>query len=323
MLKIGINAARGLFTGHPLRQRLQMLDNFLEIFERFREKNEQWYVELGISAFPEVYKQRLDKVDIDKPLILKIRRLVSSRKFNLTIHAPHVPEPVLPDMNLCSLREKERKLSVNYAIATIKLAELFESRIITFHPGFLYSILSPTQDMYFSQSFLIRKAKDMLIKSLNELIPVAEKFGIIITIENMEPRLDIGYILTHPIEVKEIIERVNSEQLKITYDTAHAALSSTYYKFDQIKNFKELVKYVVKIHIHDNFRRPGLYGRKDLKEGIGDLHLTPLIGKGSVPNEDILRIGKNKLIIYELTPLEVEFMHSVNNLRRLLKHSLS
>jgi sugar phosphate isomerase/epimerase len=166
----------------------------------------------------------------------------------------------------------------------------------------------------------VQKAKDNLCASFEKLIPLAEKNRILLSLENMEPRLDIGYVLSHPGEVAEVIERVESKWLKMTYDVAHAALAATYYAFDLLENFRIINKHVVKIHIHDNYCRPALYGKKDFEKGLGDLHLVPLIGKGRIPVEEILEeAGRDKLIIYELTPLEVEFRMSLGKLRDVMK----
>jgi len=313
MIKVGVNASRRLLWNYPLSKRFKILDMFLEIFERFKRR-EEWYVELGISAFPEVFGA--SGRGIKKQVALKIRRVADKRGFKLTIHAPHINEKLMPDLNLCSLSKEERKTSLNYALSTIDLAYLLEAEFVTFHPGYIYKGFSPGKERFLSN--YLHEAKKYLIESLKKLASHAEKNGLTITIENMEPRIDVGYLLTHPSETKEVVKAVGNKFLKITYDVAHAALAASYYKFDQVKNFMEIADQVVKLHIHDNLCKPGLYGRVDYAEGIGDLHLVPLIGKGKVPNEAILKVaGRKKLVIYEVTPLEVEFRLSLKKLREI------
>ena len=87
-----------------------MLDHFLEIFERFKKEEEEWRVELGVSAFPQLYRRLRGRIEISKTLLTKIRRLIELRGFRITIHAPHVHENVLPNLNLCSLNEREEAL---------------------------------------------------------------------------------------------------------------------------------------------------------------------------------------------------------------------
>ncbi len=319
MLKVGVNAARSLFEPFTLKQKFEVLSLFLEIFKRFWEKGEEWYVELGVSGFPELYVFKRNKIRINQTTASKIKRICEREGFKLTIHAPHSGEKVLPDLNLCSLDEKERKFSIEYAKATILLAKSLGSNIITFHPGYLYAKLEEAEEKLRAIAN-VRVAKENLVKSFRELVETAEEEEILLTLENMEPRIDIGYILINPLEVKEIVERVGSKWLRITYDCAHATLAAAYLGFDPVENFKKIRKYVVKIHIHDNLGKPSLFGKKDYRDGIGDLHLMPLIGRGIVPNEKILKLaGRNKLVIYEITPTSVEFAQSIARLREIFK----
>jgi sugar phosphate isomerase/epimerase len=322
MLRIGVNAARRLFWDFPLNQRLHILRTFFEIFERFAREGEEWYVELGISGFPEIFRVGKVRIGLDRRLARRIRRMATRRGFHLTLHAPHVNEFALPDLNLCAFDPSERARSVSYARAVIRLAELLDARMTTFHPGYIYKPGEKERQERALQNYplYMRRAKELLLDSVSQLIPLAKKLRRVITLENMEPRLDVGYILIHPSELGALVSRVKSEWLGITYDVAHAALAAVHYKFDQLKNFKMLIDRVLKVHIHDNFCRPGLYGERSIEEGVGDLHLVPLIGRGHVPNEKILKmLSKEVLIVYELTPIEIEFRRSVTNLRRLFK----
>ena len=69
-MKVGINAARELFYPYPLDQKLRMLGHFMEIFKVSKKAGEEWFIELGVSAFPGIYKPKKGKVDINRTLAL-------------------------------------------------------------------------------------------------------------------------------------------------------------------------------------------------------------------------------------------------------------
>jgi sugar phosphate isomerase/epimerase len=318
--RIGVNAARRLFWGYPLRTRLKILENFLEIFGRFKEDGEEWYVELGISGFGEIFLRKDSGFEIDTTLAMQLRQIVEGLGFKLTLHAPHSGEILNPSLNLCSPDPAERRLSLSLAKLTLRLAELLDANMVTFHPGWLYTQETPQgvrQRIWSRHMEYAAQARKILVENLKKLTAIAEKLGREMTIENMEPRWDVFYILVHPTHVKEVIEEVGSKWLGMTYDAAHAYLAASYYAFDQLKNFKALAKHVRKIHIHDNLGKPGLQGEKDFARGIGDLHLMPLLGKGNVPNRQILELSRGKIVIYEILPTEVEFRRSLRRLRGL------
>jgi sugar phosphate isomerase/epimerase len=112
------------------------------------------------------------------------------------------------DINLTSVNKGIREESIYQTLSTIKLASELEAPVVTFHPG----RMSSTKDR--ADEF-----RAMQIEISGSLTRHAEKYGIILGVENMEKRPK--EILTDLPEIKQLFEKIASPHLGLTLDLAH------------------------------------------------------------------------------------------------------
>lgn len=93
--------------------------------------------------------------------------------------------------------------------------------------------------------------------SLSRILPVAEKTGIKIAIENIASSQNV---IGTAEEIMDIIEKFNSPYLGVCFDTGHANLTGRFKE-----EFLILKDKILTLHIHDN-------------DGERDLHLPPIMG---------------------------------------------
>ncbi len=157
-----------------------------------------------------------------------------------------------------------REAGTNLIERCIDLSEKLEANWVTVHPG--YKVSWPDQ-----KSNRITYFND----SLNQLLRLAENYGVSIAVENLNRLLqsEIYYLGDCFSELDEIFASSKSKLLKMTLDFGHAHLNEGIDKY--------LIKYASRIvctHIHDN-------------AGIGiDEHLP--LGKGKINWEETCMVIK-------------------------------
>ncbi len=97
----------------------------------------------------------------------------------------------------------------------------------------------------------------ILMDSLSRILPIAEKTGIKIAIENTTSSENI---IGTAEEIMKILERFNSPYLGVCFDTGHANLTGRFKE-----EFMILKDKIFTLHLHDN-------------DGKRDLHLPPPMG---------------------------------------------
>jgi len=106
----------------------------------------------------------------------------------------------------------------------------------------------------------------LLLDSLEELLPVAERLGVQLGLENMLPH--------HPgsdfQELRQVVEEMGSKWLGVCFDTGHA------YVAGGVKQGMEVLKdFITTFHLADN-------------DGTRDMHLQPPYG--TIPWDDFLNV---------------------------------
>ncbi|USS40020.1 sugar phosphate isomerase/epimerase [Thermococcus aggregans] len=166
-----------------------------------------------------------------------------------TIHAP------FSDVNIGSLNEKIRRVSLSLLFETLEIAHDTGSLLVVIHPAYR----SPLGGKFPKAYEKVQK------RSLEEIDRVAEKIGIKVVLENM-PSLWILDGQT-PERIAELIDGTN---LGVAFDVGH--LNTTTRNFDEfIELLRDRIEY---IHLSDN-------------NGTEDSHLA--LGEGTVPWREILK----------------------------------
>ena len=166
--------------------------------------------------------------------------------------------------------------------ASIRLCAAFGVGTITFHTG-------NTFNSVFGRQLTLEDYLRMLIRSLEELLPDAEKHGVILALENQWTPLN------HSSSLLRVMEYFRSDHLGLCYDSGHGNLTEKGASLPgrscvppiwndlgiPVKWEENLIEkfcpYLVNCHLHDN-------------HGAEDEHNLP--GNGNVDWERILQVLK-------------------------------
>ncbi|WP_292487916.1 sugar phosphate isomerase/epimerase family protein [Methanohalobium sp.] len=177
---------------------------------------------------------------------------------------------------------------------SIKLANKLDTRVVVIHPGKIH------QDRYRSFS--------KMVDNLKSLASTASDYGVMLGLENKEGT-DTNNLCCDADELLQAVEEVNSDYLGVTFDIGHANLTcgGDNQKLRYFAN--RISKYVVHMHLHDNY---GLW----TKDYDGDLHQAP--GKCTI-DFSILEDIKGYRGIYNLEVFSIDDVVAgkkiINNLR--------
>lgn len=120
---------------------------------------------------------------------------------NITLHAP------ILDLNPCSINPEVASVSIEYAIRSIRLAELLGLDILTVHPGRRTAKRPPSHADF-----------ERFGRYIDALRSAADKSPVTIAMENMEPI--INSLLCTPERVRELLDA--EPWLMFTLDVSHA-----------------------------------------------------------------------------------------------------
>jgi sugar phosphate isomerase/epimerase len=169
----------------------------------------------------------------------------------LTVWGSHAPFGKIWDLNTPDL-ERRPQMIEEQARAMAFSAEL-GSKTITFHIGVNH------------EGYTFDQLRDFVRESLEKLLPYAEKYGIVMGIENGVRPLD------QPDELLRYLDEFKSPWLGCTFDTGHANVVSNYDGKKDLSLFVEKIKaawggqpvfenhaleklapHIVITHVHDN-----------------------------------------------------------------------
>ncbi|MHA1575745.1 MAG: sugar phosphate isomerase/epimerase family protein [Candidatus Thorarchaeota archaeon] len=177
----------------------------------------------------------------------------SLASFNITptIHAP------MDDVNLSSLKERIRRVSLDLHKESIDLANDLGASIVVIHAG-----VCPVD-----QLARLEDAQNRFRASLLELAYHAEPHGIIVGVENKQKTID-REIMLYPEEHISIVEEYRDLGVRGVLDIGHAnTVTADFEKY--IQGFGDLL---TEVHLHDN-------------DGIVDSHLS--LGQGTIDFSEI------------------------------------
>lgn len=145
--------------------------------------------------------------------------------------------------------EKEQTMLVNDITKCVRVCSKLGIRTIVVHTGYGHN---------FSQEETFEKNKQFFAPILR----VAEDCGIYVLAENFNKMCANGvYWIDNASDLYEFINYVNHPMLKAVWDTGHANLQD----MTQHSELKILGKYVMGLHVHDNY-------------GDDDKHTAPFLG---------------------------------------------
>ncbi|MBK1723999.1 D-psicose 3-epimerase [Thiocystis violacea] len=197
-----------------------------------------------------------------------------------------------PQNNVSSLDENIRRTGVNFMKEMIKgVADMGGGCI----GGTVHSFWPATDLESIEQKKLIL---DQSLKSMREMIPLAEDLGVILSVEVIN-RFE-QYLLNTCAEAVSYVEEIDSPNCKILLDTFHMNIEE-----DSIGGAIELAgSYLSQLHVGENNRKPPGTGRMDwgeIKTALDNINFD-----GPIVMEPFVRpggtVGKNIAVWRDLMP---------------------
>ncbi len=156
--------------------------------------------------------------------ILTVRKILEHNP-SLSIHAPFM------DLSPGAVDAKVREITINRFTHVLDIAEILRPKAVVFHSGYEKWKYALNIDLW-------------LEKSLLTWLPLnakAAEIGTKIAIENI--------FEDDPANLKLLMEKIDSENFGICFDTGHFNLFSRV----PLENWiSELKPYIVELHLHDN-----------------------------------------------------------------------
>jgi len=233
-------------------------------------------VRWGFVAFPKPPEDYLDfavehgfkhmEIDLFNPQqwlsrfhaarIRSLRQQIEMRGLTVSFHTPY-------SLNLADFLPEIRTAAVRYAERLLQVANDLGAEWVTVHPG--YGLGIPTLE------WVRAKAMDELKRSLDRLIPIAERLNVPLALENLVPvfpESEVVFLLDSAEELKRLLNEYPSPALKVCIDVGHAEVSEGFHAFWAVAKER-----CVALHMHDN-------------NSHIDLHLVP--GNGNIDWRKIL-----------------------------------
>ncbi len=163
-------------------------------------------------------------------------------------------------VNIASLDKKIRKKSILHVKKCIRFTKSINSKLYTFHPGFVEDPLSSNKnsknyDFVWSESKknTYQKVFKQMIISLKEISLYAkkEKVNIAIETEGSFKKKDL-LVMQKPMEFIELFRHFKPEDLGINLNIGHLNLASKAFSFSKVNFVKLLKNYIVAFEISHN-----------------------------------------------------------------------
>lgn len=203
------------------------------------EETATWLHSEGVTAVEVDYRFFIES----QPAFIE-RAVQALRDANVKIWSVHAPFG--GDHNLSHLDESKRRDAVRMHIRVLNAIADTGANVLIIHPG------------VHAEEGDIPRMSEVALRSLEELLPVAEDMGVRLALENMLPDHPGAYAP----ELRTMVERFESPWLGICFDTGHAHVCG-----NMLEQFEALQDLIITFHIHDN-------------DGTRDMHLPP--GYGTV-----------------------------------------
>jgi sugar phosphate isomerase/epimerase len=181
-----------------------------------------------------------------------IRTIAQKNHLSLAVH--FIGDANLADINKGHLAESRRQLK-----ETIRLCHDIGGEVVIIHPGIAAPLSLQkrhplTQYPKFTLENIKREALLRFKESLQAATVIAEKFNVIIGLENFSHVKNC--VQSTYADLVEWVDEVNSPALKITLDLGHANLEGGVEKAIEIFGSR-----IVHIHLNDNDGQSSLHGK--------------------------------------------------------------
>ncbi|MEM3647269.1 MAG: sugar phosphate isomerase/epimerase family protein [Thermofilum sp.] len=160
----------------------------------------------------------------------RLKRLLDG--LEIILHAPFLWT------SLITPTEAIRRYTLEELKATIELAEALDSRGVTIHGGVF-------QAHYLRQEV---NTKSIIVENLQELLPLAQRAGQFLAVENLPPAGGLPRSIVYPNQCADLIELSSLVPgLKATLDIGHALQNNE----APIASLPRLIPILANIHLHN------------------------------------------------------------------------
>lgn len=201
-----------------------------------------------LGAPQNTYRKPLETFLIEEAKALMIENNIDIK--DLVVHAPYIVNLAQPD-------DEKRNFAIEFLSSEVKKCSIIGVRTIVIHPG-----AAVGQEMSI--------ALDKIAQSLKEILKNTNDCDVTIAIETMAGK---GTECCYTFEqIKILLDSVNSDRIKVCYDTCHTSDSGYDLKNDYEKVISEFdriigTEKIAVIHVNDSKNECG--ERKDRHENIG------------------------------------------------------
>ena len=216
---------------------------------------ESWVPDLRLQGITAVELSYLQLMSHPESVLERgVRQL---NQAGIRVWSVHAPSPNDQDYLLSRPNDLDRRRAVETNKTVLERVALSGASVAVIHPG---RESGPVRDSAVVSRFL---------KSLEELLPVAERLGVRLALENMQPLEPAPWrIGLDSRELRQMVEQLQCESLGVCFDTGHA------YRHHSFREDMEVLKdTIIHFHLDDN-------------DTTRDLHLPP--GYGSIPWDDFI-----------------------------------
>ena len=274
-------------------------------------------IELTTSGLFFIYNRRLHM-----GRARAIDRVLRCYPFKYTLHLPDC-------LNLG--RPSESDLEKRIFRSCIDFADLVGATILVYHTGQDYLDLASEDDG--------KRALERETAALAEMSEKAGSAGIMVTVENLNPRPDEAHILAErgiprqrlkmihpglfPEAIGRQIEEINSPNLWMTLDPGHLFLAVELTDEDFLSAVESQAGLVKHLHLNDNFGKNPSSPRSRMEQtlyGQGDCHLP--LGMGTLPIRECLErlAGYTGYVIFEMRPEYRDYLpESIRRLKKIVR----
>jgi len=165
-------------------------------------------------------------------------------------------------LNIASLDNEIRKKSIAHIKTAIDFSAEIRAKLYTFHPGFLTDPLDSNNshqnyDFQWDDDQLKLKdcvrAKNLMYKALNEIIPYAQLKKVRIAIETEGSLNNKNHLLMQrPEEYEELVEKYSVNDISINLNIGHLNLASKAFDFNRFEFVNIIQDYIVGMELSHN-----------------------------------------------------------------------
>lgn len=199
-------------------------------------------VQAGLTGFEAVYWESYLTSEVYQEYLECVKRIKGELGAGFTVHGP------ITDIHLGSLNQKMREAAFEEIRGSLRFARAIGASLVVFHPapGILampggewskqdYHLPRKTGEMVRQEEYLVRAVKD-----LADYAP-----DLLIGLENL---VFPHELYRSPVELQELIRKVNRSNVGLTLDVGHAAVCGQ----KPMDFLNLLADEVFHVHLHDN-----------------------------------------------------------------------